>query len=292
MLGVFAVAHPGSQAHHARDHGRRGMMASLVAVPDDPAAFRRPRHLDERCRATRPTRCHGASTTGARCSRSRTRIPITGIGLNMSSLETEPAEGAAQRLPAAYVETGIIGTLAYLALLISMGLVARHAMRFTQSGDHGRYERSVAVGFAACVIAFVLISVVSNVITAGGRPLVLRRLCRGRIRGHAVPARTRCFAVCLRPSRTTSPPWWACSGHGAPSHTTNPEAGASADPPRQQIPLPSRRRRGVHGGPRRPPGRGRPHGRLLRHGASAEHAPRVRAHFPAHIELEPPPPTV
>jgi putative inorganic carbon (HCO3(-)) transporter len=74
--------------------------------------------------------------------------PITGIGLDMSS----------------YVETGIIGTIAYLALLISMGVVARQAMKFTRRRPLS-YERSVAVGFAACVMAFVVLSIVSNVIT-------------------------------------------------------------------------------------------------------------------------------
>jgi Ca2+/Na+ antiporter len=45
-----------------------------------------------------------------------------------------------------------------------MGVVARQAMRFTKTRPWS-YERSVAVGFAACVLAFVLLSIVSNVIT-------------------------------------------------------------------------------------------------------------------------------
>ncbi|MEA2638084.1 MAG: hypothetical protein QOE18_1141 [Chloroflexota bacterium] len=90
--------------------------------------------------------------------------PITGIGLNMSSLATSQQKEPHNDFLRSYVETGIVGTLAYLALLISMGVVARQAMKFT-----GRrrlsYERSVAVGFAGCVMAFVLLSIVSNVIT-------------------------------------------------------------------------------------------------------------------------------
>lgn len=90
--------------------------------------------------------------------------PITGIGLNMSSLATDQQKEPHNDFLRSYVETGILGTLAYLALLISMGVVARQALRFTKSRPWS-YERSVAVGFAACVMAFVLLSIVSNVIT-------------------------------------------------------------------------------------------------------------------------------
>jgi O-antigen ligase len=90
--------------------------------------------------------------------------PITGIGLNMSSYATSQQKEPHNDFLRAYVETGIIGTIAYLALLVSMVLVARHALRFTKR-QSWTYERSVAVGFASCVIAFVVISIVSNVIT-------------------------------------------------------------------------------------------------------------------------------
>lgn len=90
--------------------------------------------------------------------------PITGIGLKMSSFETSQQKEPHNDFLRAYVETGIIGTIAYFALLISMGLVARQAMKFTRLRTW-TYERSIAVGFASCVIAFVIISIVSNVIT-------------------------------------------------------------------------------------------------------------------------------
>jgi O-antigen ligase len=90
--------------------------------------------------------------------------PITGIGLDMSSLETSQQKEPHNDFLRSYVETGIIGTLAYIALLISMGVVARQAMKFTRRWPLS-YERSVAVGFAACVMAFVVLSIVSNVIT-------------------------------------------------------------------------------------------------------------------------------
>ena len=90
--------------------------------------------------------------------------PITGIGLNMSSYETSQQKEPHNDFLRAYVETGVIGTIAYLALLLSMVLVARDSMRFTKRRAW-TYERSIAVGFAACVTAFLVISLVSNVIT-------------------------------------------------------------------------------------------------------------------------------
>jgi O-antigen ligase len=87
--------------------------------------------------------------------------PITGIGLKMSSFMTDIAKEPHNDFLRAYVETGLIGVLAYIALLISMVMVARQGLRESGPG----LDRSVTVGFAGCVIAFVLISVVSNVIT-------------------------------------------------------------------------------------------------------------------------------
>jgi putative inorganic carbon (hco3(-)) transporter len=90
--------------------------------------------------------------------------PITGIGLNMSSYSTDQAKEPHNDFLRAYVETGVIGTIAYLILLVSMVMVARDSLRFTKRRAW-TYERSIAVGFASCVIAFVIISIVSNVIT-------------------------------------------------------------------------------------------------------------------------------
>jgi putative inorganic carbon (hco3(-)) transporter len=94
--------------------------------------------------------------------------PITGIGLKMSEFETNQQKEPHNDFLRAYVETGVVGTIAYLALLVSMGLVARQSMKFTRGANKAppqTYERSIAVGFASCVIAFVTISLVSNVIT-------------------------------------------------------------------------------------------------------------------------------
>ncbi len=89
------------------------------------------------------------------------RNPITGIGLKMSTFETDQAKEPHNDFLRAYVETGIVGTIAYFGLLLSMIVVARQGLKHSGPG----FDRSIAVGFAGCVIAFVLISVVSNVIT-------------------------------------------------------------------------------------------------------------------------------
>jgi O-antigen ligase len=87
--------------------------------------------------------------------------PVTGIGLKMSTFLTDVQKEPHNDFLRAYVETGIIGALAYLALLTSMVMVARQGLRGSGPG----FDRSIAVGFAGCVLAFVLISLVSNVIT-------------------------------------------------------------------------------------------------------------------------------
>jgi hypothetical protein len=90
--------------------------------------------------------------------------PITGIGLGMSSFETVQAKEPHNDPLRAYVETGLVGLLAYFLLLISMGVVARQAMRYTRRRPLS-FERAIAIGFACSAMAFVVLSLVSNVIT-------------------------------------------------------------------------------------------------------------------------------
>ena len=60
-----------------------------------------------------------------------------------------------------YVETGLIGLSAYLWFLFSLARSARRSIRSTRSP----LEHSVAIGFAGCLAAFLLLSLVSNVIS-------------------------------------------------------------------------------------------------------------------------------
>jgi ABC-type Mn2+/Zn2+ transport system permease subunit len=55
----------------------------------------------------------------------------------------------------------LVGLTAYISMLIGLAMVARRAMKKARPGFH----RGVAIGFTACFLAFVLLSVVSNVIS-------------------------------------------------------------------------------------------------------------------------------
>ncbi|WP_326552506.1 O-antigen ligase family protein [Micromonospora sp. NBC_01813] len=90
------------------------------------------------------------------------RNPVTGIGPNMTQHETPQAKKPHNDLLRAYVETGVAGLLAYLAMLVLILHTARSALRRAPPGS---LERGVAVGFAGCAVAFIAVSLGSNVIS-------------------------------------------------------------------------------------------------------------------------------
>ena len=200
----------GSRQPHARAHGRRRSWSRLSLLPSIAGRF-----ADL-----------GSSTSAAGYSSNSlswrfsywgdvlplaNADPITGIGLNMSSLATSQQKEPHNDFLRAYVETGIVGTIAYLALLVSMVLVARDSMRFTKRRAWS-YERSIAVGFAACVIAFVAHQRWSPTRDHRGRSaLVLRCLCRGRICGHALSRERGVFVGSSASCRGTRAVFgWVC----------------------------------------------------------------------------------
>ncbi len=87
--------------------------------------------------------------------------PVTGIGLRV----TEEISGGAKQphndFVRAYVELGAIGLMAYILLLTAMARVAARGVRDAAAG----WQRGVAVGFAGCFVAFVLVSLVANVMS-------------------------------------------------------------------------------------------------------------------------------
>ena len=87
--------------------------------------------------------------------------PVTGIGLKMIEQRTDDAKNAHNDFLRVYVETGLLGLATYVSMLIALAMVARRALKRARAG----FERGVAVGFAACYLAFVLLSIVSNVIS-------------------------------------------------------------------------------------------------------------------------------
>lgn len=88
--------------------------------------------------------------------------PITGIGLDMTQYETDVAKQPHNDYIRAYVETGILGLGAYLAMLAAMLALGRRAIKVTRRGT---FDRGVAVGFLGCAIAYVAVSAAANVMS-------------------------------------------------------------------------------------------------------------------------------
>ena len=87
--------------------------------------------------------------------------PITGIGLGAVSSVTDQAKEPHNDYIRAFVETGIVGLAAYIWMIFAMIGLARRALHTAPVG----FLRAVAAGFTGALAAFILLSVVSNVIT-------------------------------------------------------------------------------------------------------------------------------
>ena len=87
--------------------------------------------------------------------------PLTGIGLKVTPNSTEIAKEPHNDFLRAYVETGVVGAIAYLILIGALIRTAIAALRVSRKG----LERGVAAGFAGCVTGFILVSLVANVIS-------------------------------------------------------------------------------------------------------------------------------
>ena len=87
--------------------------------------------------------------------------PVVGAGLRTVQVETDVSKEPHNDFIRVYVETGLIGFSAYLWFLISLVALARRSVHRTRAP----LEHAVAVGFAGCMVSFLLLSLVSNVIT-------------------------------------------------------------------------------------------------------------------------------
>lgn len=88
--------------------------------------------------------------------------PLTGIGLTQTQYQTDQAKQPHNDFLRAYVETGLIGLIAYLSLVVSLLALGRRAVRRTAPGT---FDRGVAAGFLGCAAAFTGVSLVANVIS-------------------------------------------------------------------------------------------------------------------------------
>ena len=87
--------------------------------------------------------------------------PVTGIGLKGTKYLTDQNKAPHNDFLRAYVETGVIGLLAYVLVLIALVAIARRALRDAQPG----FARGVAVGFAAVLVAYVIDSLTDNLMS-------------------------------------------------------------------------------------------------------------------------------
>lgn len=90
------------------------------------------------------------------------RNPVTGIGYGMTSYLTQQGKQPHNDFLRAYVETGLIGLVVYLVVIV---LLLRLGLRAVRMAPPGTLDRSVAVGYLGCAVALVLTSLSSNVIT-------------------------------------------------------------------------------------------------------------------------------
>jgi O-antigen ligase len=115
--------------------------------------------------------------------------PVTGIGLAQTQRLTDNQQPPHNDYLRAYVETGLIGLLAYLLLLWTLVSTGRRGLA---AAPRGSFDRAVAAGFLGCAVAFAAASamanVFSNVVTlwyfaafAGGGAAVWRRWTAGKL---------------------------------------------------------------------------------------------------------------
>lgn len=87
--------------------------------------------------------------------------PFVGAGLRTVRAQTDVGKEPHNDFIRVYVETGLLGLSAYLWFLGSLVVAAQRSIRRTRRP----LERGVAVGFAGCLVALLLLSLVSNVIS-------------------------------------------------------------------------------------------------------------------------------
>jgi O-antigen ligase len=87
--------------------------------------------------------------------------PITGIGLSGTKYVSDQSKAPHNDYLRAYVETGVVGLLGYLLVLISLVVIAHRALRNAEEG----LPRGIAVGFAAVLTAYAVDSFGDNLMS-------------------------------------------------------------------------------------------------------------------------------
>jgi O-antigen ligase len=87
--------------------------------------------------------------------------PVTGIGLKGTRFLTDQSKAPHNDYLRAYAETGALGLLAFVLVLVALLAIARRALRTAEPG----LARGVAVGFAAVLLAYVVDSAGDNLMS-------------------------------------------------------------------------------------------------------------------------------
>ncbi len=139
--------------------------------------------------------------------------PVTGIGLNITQYRTTAEKQPHNDFIRAYVETGLLGLGAYLAMHF---LLLRNGIMALRNSVRGTLEHSVAAGALGTAVCFLLGSaganVMSNVVSlwylaafsAAGSYVARRNPVTGRIDGLHLPARTSSQVPADRPTQKAS----------------------------------------------------------------------------------------
>ena len=90
------------------------------------------------------------------------RNPITGVGLTGTQYLTSEEKQPHNDIIRAYVETGVIGLMTYLLVLVALVMTVRAALRQAQRAT---LDHAVAAGAAAVVLAFIASSMFANVMS-------------------------------------------------------------------------------------------------------------------------------
>jgi putative inorganic carbon (hco3(-)) transporter len=80
----------------------------------------------------------------------------------MTERQTEEEKQPHNDFLRAYVETGLIGLVAYLAMIVALVATGIGAVR---ASPRHSFERGVGAGFLGCALAFIAVSVAANVIS-------------------------------------------------------------------------------------------------------------------------------
>jgi putative inorganic carbon (hco3(-)) transporter len=88
--------------------------------------------------------------------------PVTGIGLDQTQFNTDQAKQPHNDFIRAYVETGVVGLLAFLAMLAALLVQGTRAVRASPPRSLGR---AIGAGFLGCAVAYVAVSAAANVVS-------------------------------------------------------------------------------------------------------------------------------